>query len=62
MTGELGAETLRTYEEINEKIKRGDAIVLTADEFVELAKSKGVKEAAKEVDVVTTGTFQPIMT
>ncbi len=57
MTGELGAETLRTYEEINEKIKRGDAIVLTADEFVELAKSKGVKEAAKEVDVVTTGTF-----
>ena len=52
-----GAETLRTYEEINEKIKRGDAVVMTADEFVEYAKRYGVEKAAEEVDVVTTGTF-----
>ncbi len=52
-----GAETLRRYEEINEKIKRGDAVVMTADEFVEYAKRYGVERAAKEVDVVTTGTF-----
>ena len=52
-----GAETLRTYEEINEKIKRGDAVVMRADEFVEYAKRYGVEKAAKDVDVVTTGTF-----
>jgi uncharacterized protein (DUF39 family) len=54
---ERGKETLRTYEEINEKIKRGDIVVMTADEFVEYAKTYGVEAAAKEVDVVTTGTF-----
>jgi len=30
---------------------------MTADEFVEYAKTYGVEAAAKEVDVVTTGTF-----
>ena len=48
---------IRSIDEINEKIKRGDAVVLTADEMIELVESKGVKVAAKEVDVVTTGTF-----
>ncbi len=52
-----GSETLRTYEEINQKIKRGDAVVMSADEFVEHVKERGVEVAAKEVDVVTTGTF-----
>jgi uncharacterized protein (DUF39 family) len=47
----------RSVREINEKIKRGEAVVLTAEEMVELVKSKGPQEAAKEVDVVTTGTF-----
>ncbi len=50
-------ETLRSVEEINEKIKRGDAIVLTAEEMIKLAESSGIKVAAKEVDVVTSGTF-----
>ncbi|RLI04435.1 hypothetical protein DRO26_04610, partial [Candidatus Bathyarchaeota archaeon] len=54
---ERGKETLRTYEEINKKIKHGDVIVMTADEFVEHVKSHGVEVSAKEVDVVTTGTF-----
>lgn len=50
-------ENVRTIEEINDKIRRGDAVVLTAEEMIELVESKGVKVAAKEVDVVTTGTF-----
>ncbi|MEM2082668.1 MAG: homocysteine biosynthesis protein, partial [Candidatus Bathyarchaeia archaeon] len=52
-----GKEEIRTYEEINERIRRGDAIVMRADEFTEFAKSVGIEKAAKEVDVVTTGTF-----
>ncbi len=50
----------RTYSEINEKIKSGHAVVLTAAEVVELVEEKGVAQAAKEVDVVTTGTFGPM--
>ena len=50
-------EELRSIDEINEKIKRGDAVVLTAEEMIKLAESSGLEVAAKEVDVVTTGTF-----
>jgi len=53
----VGRETLRTYEEINAKIKKGDAVVMTADEFVDYTKTNGIKKAARDVDVVTTGTF-----
>jgi uncharacterized protein (DUF39 family)/CBS domain-containing protein len=47
----------RTLEEINAKIKTGDAQVLTAEEMKKLVESSGVEVAFKEVDVVTTGTF-----
>ena len=47
----------RTFEEINAKIQHGDAVVMTAEEAIKLAESKGIEKAAKEVDVVTTGTF-----
>ncbi len=47
----------RTYEEINEKIKKGDAVVMTAEEAIALAERQGIESATKEVDVVTTGTF-----
>ncbi len=50
----------RTYVEINEKIKKGDAVVLTAVEMVKFVEEKGIKVAAEEVDVVTTGTFGPM--
>jgi uncharacterized protein (DUF39 family) len=50
----------RTVAEINEKIRKGQAVVLTAEEVVRLVKEKGVKKAAAEVDVVTTGTFGPM--
>jgi uncharacterized protein (DUF39 family) len=47
----------RTYAEINEKIKSGKAVVLTAEEVLSLVEEKGVSGAARQVDVVTTGTF-----
>lgn len=47
----------RTIAEINEKIKQGKAVVFTAEEIIGVAREKGVKKAAQEVDVVTTGTF-----
>ena len=50
----------KTIKEINEKIKRGDVVVVTAEEVIGLVERKGVKEAAAEVDVVTTGTFGPM--
>jgi len=50
----------KTIEEINEKIKKGKAVVFTAEEIIEYASEKGVKKAAQEVDVVTTGTFGPM--
>lgn len=53
-------ETTRTIQEINEKIRKGQVVVVTADEMTEIVKSKGVRKAAREVDVVTTGTFSPM--
>ncbi len=50
----------KTIHEINERIKRGKAVVVTAEEVIELAESRGFKKAAQEVDVVTTGTFGPM--
>ncbi len=50
----------KSIQEINEKIKKGKAVVVTADEMVEIVREKGEKEAAKKVDVVTTGTFSPM--
>jgi uncharacterized protein (DUF39 family) len=47
----------KTIAEINEKIKEGKAVVFNAEEIIEVAREKGVKKAAQEVDVVTTGTF-----
>lgn len=50
----------KTIAEINEKIKKGKAVVVTAEEIVDIARKKGVSKAAEEVDVVTTGTFGPM--
>ena len=50
-------QNTRTIEEINAKIKKGDAQVLTAEEMKRLVESSGIEVAFKEVDVVTTGTF-----
>ena len=50
----------RTYEEINARIKSGKVVVLTAEEVIERVREKGIKQTAKEVDIVTTGTFGPM--
>ncbi len=50
----------KTIAEINGKIKKGQAVVVTAEEIIDIARKKGVSQAAKEVDVVTTGTFGPM--
>ena len=50
----------KTIAEINEKIKKGQAIVVTAEEVIDIARKKGAAATAREVDVVTTGTFGPM--
>lgn len=50
----------KTYAEINAKIKSGEAVVMTAEELINLVEEKGIQEATQEVDVVTTGTFAPM--
>jgi uncharacterized protein (DUF39 family) len=47
----------KTYEEINEKISKGKAVVVTAEEMIGIVREEGEKKAAEKVDVVTTGTF-----
>lgn len=50
----------KSIQEINEKIRQGKAVTITADEMTKLVNEKGVQQAAMEVDVVTTGTFSPM--
>lgn len=50
----------KTYGEINEKIRSGDAVVVTAEDMIGIVRKKGAGAAAKQVDVVTTGTFAPM--
>lgn len=47
----------KTVEEINQKIREGNVVVVTAAEMKEIVEELGPEKAAKEVDVVTTGTF-----
>ena len=50
----------KTYDEINAKIKKGNVVVVTAEEMVNIVKENGPADAAHEVDIVTTGTFAPM--
>ena len=54
------ASVRKTYQEINDRIRQGRAVVVTAEEMVGVVKEKGPARAAEEVDVVTTGTFAPM--
>jgi len=51
---------MRTVNEINHKIEQQQAVVWTVEELKARVKEVGVTQAAKEVDVVTTGTFEPM--
>ncbi|EPR44046.1 protein of unknown function DUF39 [Desulfovibrio sp. X2] len=53
-------QVTKTVQEINERIRKGKAVVLNASEMVEAVRSMGKVKAAREVDVVTTGTFSPM--
>jgi len=50
----------KTISEINEKIRRKQAVVVTAEEMIDVVAERGVERAAREIDVVTTGTFGPM--
>ena len=62
----LGMDIMRTFEvnksfdEINARIKAGEAVVVTAEEMVGIVRKNGAIKAAHKVDVVTTGTFSPM--
>lgn len=47
----------KSIHEINKKIEDGSVNVVTAEEMVGIVENLGVEGAAREVDVVTTGTF-----
>lgn len=51
---------MRTIDSINEKIRAGQVVVYTAEDFKALAQEQGITAAAKAVDVVVTGTFEPM--
>jgi len=51
---------MKTYEQINDRIASGKAVVLTADEIMDYVDKKGLEAAAREVDVVTTATVGPM--
>lgn len=50
----------KTISEINEKIRSGQVVVVTAEEIIGIVEEKGVEETAEAIDVVTTGTFGPM--
>jgi len=54
------AQVERSIAEINEKIRRGQAVVMTAEEVIKLVEEEGLEKAARKVDVVTTGSFAPM--
>jgi uncharacterized protein (DUF39 family)/predicted transcriptional regulator len=51
---------IKTYTEINEKIKKGDVVVVNAEDMIKIVEENGPKIAAEEIDIVTTGTFGPM--
>ena len=49
-----------TIAEINDKISRGRAVVWTVEEVKAKVNELGVTRVSQQVDVVTTGTFEPM--
>ena len=50
----------KTIAEINAKIRKGQAVVVNAEEIIDIVEEEGPQKAAETVDVVTTGTFGPM--
>jgi L-aspartate semialdehyde sulfurtransferase len=51
---------MRTIDSINDRIRQGTVVVDTAEAFKVRAQEQGIAAAAKAVDVVVTGTFEPM--
>ncbi len=51
---------MRTIDEINDRISKGTVVVCSIEEFKAKVQADGVKAAAQAVDVVTTGSFEPM--
>jgi L-aspartate semialdehyde sulfurtransferase len=51
---------MRTIDEINDRITKGTVVACSIEEFKAKVTADGVKAAAKAVDVVTTGSFEPM--
>jgi len=51
---------IRTIAEINEKVHKGQAVIVTAEEVIDIVEKQGSEKAARQIDVVTTGTFGPM--
>ena len=51
---------MRTIAEINDKISRGRAVAWTVEEVKAKVAEIGVTQVFKQVDVITTGTFEPM--
>ncbi|MCK9547688.1 MAG: homocysteine biosynthesis protein [Sphaerochaeta sp.] len=50
----------KTVAQINEKIRGGTVVVVSAEEFSKMARSVDLATLAEEVDIVTTATFAPM--
>ena len=51
---------MRSIALINERIQAGRAVVLTVEEVKARVQDQGIQAVAASVDVVTTGTFEPM--
>ncbi len=51
---------MRTIAEINDKIRSSQVVAWTVEELKAKVRELGVSQAFKQVDVITTGTFEPM--
>jgi L-aspartate semialdehyde sulfurtransferase len=51
---------MRTIDEINDKISQKKAVVWTVEEVKAKVAELGIEKVAKQVDVITTGSFEPM--
>ncbi|TVP68078.1 MAG: hypothetical protein EA342_07020 [Leptolyngbya sp. LCM1.Bin17] len=51
---------MRSIDSINDKIRQGKVVAQTATKFKAFVHEQGIARAAKAVDVVVTGTFEPM--
>ena len=54
------AKVKKSFAEINARIRKKEAVVVTAEELIGRVRENGVEKTAQEVDVITTGTFGPM--